>query len=77
MVSDRYILAKGEAPSGWKNRFDQEVVPAAIDAAAAVEMRLEDIARTVRSRPFAAIACAAAVGIALGMLAGGQNRRAR
>ncbi len=69
MVSRDYMLKKGAGPSGAKVFLDQKVVPAAINAAGAVEGVLELLAVRVRRMPVAALAAALGTGTLVTLLA--------
>jgi anti-sigma factor RsiW len=68
MVSRDYLLRKPAPPSRAKVAFDQQVIPAAVDAAASAEAALERWSRLVARAPFAAIGAVLGLGIVLGML---------
>ena len=69
MVGRDYMLKKGAGPSAPKVFLDQKVVPAAIDAAGAVEGVLELLAVRVRRTPVAALAAALGAGTLVTLLA--------
>ncbi len=69
MVSRDYLLKKGAGPSAPKLFLDQTIIPAAIDAAGAVEGVLERVAVRVRRMPVAALAAALGTGTLVTLLA--------
>ena len=69
MVSRDYMLKKEGGPSAPKLFLDQKVIPAAIDAAGAVEGVLERVAVRVRRMPVAALAAALGTGTLVTLLA--------
>ncbi len=68
MVDRDYMLKKGAGPSAPKVFLDQKVVPAAINAAGAVEGVLERVAVRVRRMPVAALAAALGTGTLMMLL---------
>jgi hypothetical protein len=62
MVSRNYLLKQPAAPSPGKVFIDQAVIPALIDAAAAVEQQLERVATGVRNAPILGMGVACGVG---------------
>lgn len=70
MVSQSYVLEKPPPPSAAKVFFDQRVMPVAIDAAGAVEARVERLAGHARRQPIVAVSVAIGVGVLLSMLMG-------
>ena len=68
MVTRAYLLEKPPAVSPAKAMFDERVVPAAINAAAAVEVRLESLAQSARLYPLRTLALAFGSGCVLASL---------
>jgi hypothetical protein len=68
MVTKNYMLKKPQGPSAPKLFLDQQVVPALIDAAGAVEGVLETIAVRSRAAPFSALGAALGTGALLSMV---------
>lgn len=62
MVDRSYMLAQPTRPSPVKVAFDQRVVPALIDAAGAVEGRVEAVSVVVKRAPVRSLLIAAGVG---------------
>jgi hypothetical protein len=62
MVSRGYLLKKPAPPSPVQAFVNQSVVPTLIDAAAAIEQRLERIACGVRCAPMFGLGMAVAMG---------------
>lgn len=58
MVTKHYLLDQPKPPSALKVRFDQQVIPAAINAAGSVEAGLERVAQRARKQPLAALGAA-------------------
>jgi hypothetical protein len=69
MVTQAYLLHRPPPPSNPKRFLDQQVIPALIDAAAAVEAQIETAANTTRRNPL--LACGAM--LAIGWLVGGMH----
>ena len=62
MVDRDYLLSEPPPPSALKVRWDQQGIPALIDAAGALEGRLEEVAAAVRRAPVACVLVAAGLG---------------
>jgi len=65
MVTNSYMLARPRAPSPLKRYVDQQVIPAAIDAAATVEAGIERLAIRTRHHTASTLAIAFAIGLLL------------
>ena len=74
MVGQSYLEKSAPPPSAAKRYFDQDVVPFAINAAAAVERFVAVIAQGVQRYPVPMVVIAARFGYAL---ASGADRRRR
>ncbi|WP_250265916.1 hypothetical protein [Rhodovastum atsumiense] len=70
LVQDGYLLDKPSPPSQPKLFFDQRVIPAAIDAAGAVEAVLERLAVRTRQRPVMVLGMAMGAGFLVSRLTG-------
>ncbi len=75
MVSKTYMLDRPPRPSPLKEYFDQQVIPAALNAVAPVEAALYRVSERARARPGAALLGALVLGYGLRWIAG--HRRAR
>jgi hypothetical protein len=75
MVSKVYLLEKPPPPSRAKRFMDQRVVPLLIDAAGAVEGRLEELAVTARRAPLCSFGLAVAMGFVLKKLVEGAGAK--
>ena len=62
MVSSSYLLRKPAAPSGFKQFFDQRILPAAIDGAACLDMGIAGAGRQLRRNPVLGLGLALAAG---------------
>ena len=70
------MLAKPRKPGKAKQWFDQEAMPAAINAASVAETFLEQVAAATRQSPTASLATGFLMGLLLGrVMAGGHFRR--
>ena len=65
MVDASYMTENAGPPSAAKRYFDQEVIPAAIDALGGLEAGVEQVARAVKARPALVLAGALLLGAAL------------
>jgi hypothetical protein len=63
LISRNYLLKRPSPPSAVKVMVDQSVIPAMIDAAAAVEMQFERIAVVARRAPLIGVAVAFGAGL--------------
>ena len=72
MVDRRYLLEQPPAPTGLRAVINQRVVPALVDIAGAVEVRLETVAETIRRKPAKSLLLAVGVGCLLARM--GQPR---
>lgn len=63
MVNSTYMLARPAPPSPPKLFLDQQVIPALIDLAGAVEAGLERVATWTRCAPVPSVAAAFTAGI--------------
>jgi hypothetical protein len=77
MISQRYLLEQPSPPSRLKNRFDQQIMPIAIDAAASVEAALAMLGERTRRQPSTTLAFMFAAGVVLGLWVGNGARRTR
>ncbi len=68
MVSKSYMLAKKSPPSELRLVLDQQVIPAAINVAGAVEGLLERVAVRTRKRPATAVGAALTTAMLFSML---------
>lgn len=67
MVSIGYLIDKPHAPGAAKRFVDTRLVPAAIDAAGAVECGIYELGQQVRAQPAKSLLLACALGVVLGM----------
>ncbi len=75
MVSKAYLLERPPPPFKAKRFMDQRVVPLLIDAAGAVEGRLEELAVAARRAPLCSFGLAVAVGFVLKRLFEGAGAK--
>jgi hypothetical protein len=68
LVTSTYLLDKSGHPSSVKTAFDQQVIPAMIDAAALVEAAVPRLSDWVRSAPLPALFAGCAAGAMLGLV---------
>lgn len=73
MVQAGYLLARKRAPSELRRFVNQQVIPTAIDGAAAMEAALEQLSVRTRRRPMTALGAAAGVGLVAGLLTGRRH----
>lgn len=66
MVSEAYLQDRPGPPLAARRFFDQQVIPAAIDAAAAVEALAERLAVQVRRAPAPVLGAVLAAGFLAG-----------
>ncbi len=71
MVTVAYMTKRPAAPSTLKRLFDQQVIPAGINAAGRVEVALARASERARRKPFTAVLAA----MACGYLIRGLQRR--
>ena len=74
MVSQTYLLEKPAPPRGLHSYVDQKVLPAAANAAFAIERRIEAIAEAVREHPLTTLAATAGFAMLIGRLAAPNSR---
>ena len=72
MVDRRYLLDQPPAATGLRAVINQRVVPALVDIAGGVEVRLETVAETIRRKPAKSLLLAVGVGYLLARM--GQPR---
>lgn len=77
MVSVSYMIDKPGAPSELRTYVNQRVIPAAIDAAGAVESAVYELGEKVRAQPATTLLTAGALGLVLGAFVFSLNRRRR
>ena len=71
MVGRAYLLAKRRPPTALKRAIDQRMIPAAIDAAGALEAVLERISVSATRQPITALGAAFGLGLLGCLLAAG------
>ena len=75
MVSQAYMLEKSPPPSALEWFIDEQVVPAMIQAAGAIEGVLEVVAQRTRQQPATALSLAAGFGVLLFVITWRPRRR--
>ena len=75
MVDVGYLIDRRSPPSGFMSFLNQRIVPAAIDAAGAVEAAVYELGEQVRARPATSLLAAGALGLLAGALLFGRSRR--
>ncbi len=75
MVSNEYMTGRPSPPSEMKRFVDQQVFPAAINGAAAIERSAQLLSERTRSQPLGFCVGAMAIGFIWGMSIAGHRRR--